>query len=503
MIKGRNGASSTARPESASFVPRLTSFLRRCRMQSFLDLTSPPDADSLFEVLHVGQRARSDGRNNLPPSSEENVAGFQREVVDYHRKLQDKARNKVQKLATKLLAEAKRADPSEVTNRLNDIPSKCQNNIDRIVADFGSKLAFLNEQEALVQQDPADDEEQGSENNLVRLISNVIVFVLIFAVAGATAVTLGSDLIWGADAGALLTTELATSVAAIAVFIPFLVALGVSNRSSAPRDRERPTIRSAILLITVFLSLVALFCAHLVNVSPDTSASTATHFAAARDAMIADPGAIVANFDALKGLGVVMVMGFLGFLLGTQAVGQDAANGSSRALHLRISRERNELTERLRKQINKAADSAEQEVDESLKRSQKQFKRLLRLMEQANATQVLYDDFLAGLEESCNILLERYRQTNIAERNTDVPPSFSEQICFRMEGASRKLFFEDGIKLYRRSEDAMLDLSDAAAGVRRKLRNLNRGAIQSLEAVEPQEEEDEAHAFSTVAPVSG
>ena len=190
-------------------------------------------------------------------------------------------------------------------------------------------------------------------------------------------------------------------------------------------------------------------------------------------------------------------------MLGTQAVGKDAANGNSLALQLRISRERNELTEKLRKQINKAVDSAEKEVDESVRRLQRQFKKLSRLVGQANDTQVLYDDFLAGLEESCNLLLERYRQTNIAERNTDAPPSFSEQICFRMEGASRRMFFEEGIEYYRKSEDAMQGLSDTAAGVRRNLRNLNRGAIQSLEAVEPQEEEDGAHAFSTVAPVSG
>ena len=137
-----------------------------------------------------------------------------------------------------------------------------------------------------------------------------------------------------------------------------------------------------------------------------------------------------------------------------------------------------------------------------MKRFQRQFKKLSRLVEQANETQVLYDDFLAGLEESCNILLERYRQTNIAERNTDVPPSFSEQICFRMEGASRKMFFEDGIEHYRKSENAMQDLSDAAADARRKLRNLNRGAIQSLEAVESHEEEDGTNAFSTAAPAT-
>jgi uncharacterized membrane protein YhaH (DUF805 family) len=502
MIEGRKGVSRNARPESAGFVRRFMSFLRRRRMQNLLDLASPPDAESLFEILEVGERAGFDGRNNLPPSSEESIAGFQREIVDYHRKLQDKARNKVKKLAARLLAAARRADPSEVTDRLRDVPSKCQNDIDRVLSEFGSKMTFLAEQEASAQQDQDDGEEQRSENDLVRLVSNVIVFVLMFAVTGATAVTLGSKLIWGADAEPLLTAGLATGVAALAVVIPFLVAVGVSNRRSVPRDRQRSAFRSALFLITVFLSLVALFCAHLINVSPDTSAFTANDVAAARNAMVTDPGAIVANFDALKGLGVVMVVGFLGFLLGTQAVGKDAANGNSRAAQLRICGERKELTGQLRKQINKAVDSAEKEVNASVKRFQRQHKKLSRFAEQANDTQVLYDDFLAGLEESCNLLLERYRQTNSAARNTDIPPSFSEQICFRMEGASRRLFFEEGIERYRKSDNAMKDLADTAADVRRKLRDLNKGSIQSLEAVESHEE-DGAHAFSTVSPVSG
>jgi hypothetical protein len=502
MIEGWKGVSGNARPESAGLLRRFISFVRRRWMQSQLDLTSSPDADRLFDILEVGERAAFDGGNNLPPSSEESIAGFQKEVVDFHRKLQDKARRKVEKLAARLLAAARRANPSEVTDRLHDIPSKCQNDVDRILAKFDSKLNFLREQEAFEQQEEEDGEEQRSENDLVRLVSNAIVFVLMFAVAGATAITLGSNLIWGADAGSLLTVELATSVAAVAVLLPFLVAAGVSNRNSMPRDRQRRAFRYALFLIAVFLSVVALFCAHLINMSPDISASTANDLAAARSAMIADPGAIAANFDALKGLGIVMTMGFLGFLLGTQTVGKDAANGNSQAAYLQICRERKQLTEQVREQINKAVDSAEKEVNGSVKRLQRQFKKLEGLVEQANDTQVLYDDFLAGLEESCNLLLERYRQTNIAKRNTDTPPSFSEQICFRMEGASRRMFFEDGIRRYHECDNAMNDLADTAADVRRKLRKLNRGSIQSLEAVGPHEEEAGAHALSTVSPVT-
>ena len=125
MSKNRILTLSKVSPGIADAASRFVSFLRRLRLPWPLDLSSPPDADSLFVTLEVEKHADSDGAKNLPSSSEEMISGFQREIVDYHRKLQDRARGKVRKMAAKLLAEARRVQPSEVTDRLGDIPSKC------------------------------------------------------------------------------------------------------------------------------------------------------------------------------------------------------------------------------------------------------------------------------------------------------------------------------------------------------------------------------------------
>ena len=135
-------------------------------------------------------------------------------------------------------------------------------------------------------------------------------------------------------------------------------------------------------------------------------------------------------------------------------------------------------------------DAAERDVDQSAMRLQKQFKKVSRLVERAKDTQAAYDDFLSGLEESCNLLLERYRQANAAARGTAIPPSFSEQICFRLEGASRRSFFEDGIELHREFESAMSDFSETVTMLRRDLRSLNSNIIQSLGVVEARDEID-------------
>jgi hypothetical protein len=147
MIKNYMQMMSKLANEGREAASRFVFRLRHYRLPGRLGLASPPNADSLAVALDVEQRASLDGGNNLPSASEEVISGSQREIVDHHRRLHDKARRKVKKLSAKLLAEARRVDPSEVTDRLRDVPSKCQNQIDRVLADFDSKLKLLHAQE--------------------------------------------------------------------------------------------------------------------------------------------------------------------------------------------------------------------------------------------------------------------------------------------------------------------------------------------------------------------
>lgn len=487
---------SKASAESAGAVSRFISFLRRHRLPGMFDLASPPDADSLFVTLEVEKRARFDGGNNLPSSSEEVISGAQRDIVDYHRKLQDRARGKVEKLAAKLLTEARRIDPSEVTDCLRDMPSKCQKKIDRVRAEFDSKLKLLHAQEVYKQQCLDHNDEQSQEDDSGEAATKVFFFVIMLAVASLASLALGSDILWGGDIGSLLNAEAAIAVAIIAVVVPFLIAVVVRKPVSAKLNRKRPAFRLAMLLTTALLGLVAFSCAHLIIVSADASVASAADISAVLNAMTIEPGAFRGDVNALKGFGVVIVTGLLGFVLGNLGINTDSENDDVHAANLNAREGREKLTRQLRKQVNGIVDAAEKDVDSSAKRLQKQFKKLSRLVEQARDTQARYDDYLAGLEESCNLLLERYRQANAAARNTAIPPSFSEQICFRLEGASRKSFFKDGIERHRQADIEMKDFSETIAKVRRDLWNLNRDTIQSLGAVEAHEETDESYAYT-------
>lgn len=483
--------SSALPAEFAGIMLRFLSFLRRHRIHTTLNLANSPNVDVLCVALDVEKRAATDGRNNLPSSSEISITGSQKGIVDFHRKLQARARSKIEKLAVRLNAAARRVDPSETINRLRDIPSKCQIRIDRILAELETKDALPRQQKGSEQQQPSDSDEQCKEAESRGFASNAVFFMMMLAATGMTALALGSDLVWGANAGSLLDSDPAFAIAVMAVVVPYLVAVSVSAPSSMLLYRERPAFLIAIVLILAYLGLLAFFCAHLIVISADAPAFAATHVIAAVSAMISDPGVISANFDALKGFGVVTMMGLLVFLLGNQAVTKDNADDGIRAANFGSGKHRQKNAERLRRRINSIVDAAEKEIDGSVKLLQKRFKKLSRLSERASESQVLYDDFLARLEESCNILLERYREINTAERSIDVPPSFTEQICFRMEGASRVLFFENGLERHQKTEDEMKGLYDAVAEIRRNLWDLNRVALRNFDVAEMYQDEKE------------
>ena len=183
--------------ESAGIVPRFLSFLRRHRMQWIQSLTSPPDADILCTTLDVEERARTDGSNNLPSASETGITGTQRDIVDYHRRLQARARSRVEKLAARLTAAARRVDVAEVANRLGDVPSKCRSRLDRVLVEYESEDTIARRDEKSVQQNSKDRGEESAEADSGRFAATAIFIVLMLVVLGTATLALASDLLWG------------------------------------------------------------------------------------------------------------------------------------------------------------------------------------------------------------------------------------------------------------------------------------------------------------------
>ncbi len=461
---------------------RIASLFRGRGNSVTVNLSSPPAVDRVSALLEVEARARAEGSNDNPPSSEEVIAGTQQEIVDYFRRLQDAARRKVERFEVRLSAAVMKVDVSEAIERLRDIPSRCENDVGRIAADFQSKLEFLRDREvherrlidAGQKQDEEDSESTGTSSRGIYLI-------LMLAVTGAATLALGGKSVWGVNAEALLSTKWAITIAVIAGVFPYMVAAGVGRHHSHAYDSERPTFRAAVILTTVFTIVLAFFGGHLIHL---TATGMVPAVADAIAAIATEPDAIKADFDAWKGFFLITIVGLLAFNFGNHTAGASAGVHGADEAYLRAGKVREQLTRQLRKRINETVDAAEKGIERKSARLRRRVRRLSRLVEKANDTQIQYRNFTASLEDSCNLLLEHYRAANAAARNSELPRSFSEHICFRLDGASEYAPFKDSLKRYEKIDSQLSEYSALIVDVRQKLRNLNQDAIQSLKAVD-------------------
>ena len=122
------------------------------------------DIDEIAARLNVENRAEFDGRNDQPPPAEEGLSGTQREIVVYFKELQRKAQHRVIDLAEKLRRLGEDIDLSGVGGSLRDIPSRCENNVLRLIAESHSQLTLLAEQEVQQQQSDAALIEKDPQN---------------------------------------------------------------------------------------------------------------------------------------------------------------------------------------------------------------------------------------------------------------------------------------------------------------------------------------------------
>ena len=84
------------------------------------DISTTLNVDRVSAQLAVERRARVDGTNERPASSEEVVAGTQREIVAYFKGLQRRARNEIPAQAERLRG---RGEKIEIREAAGTLPS--------------------------------------------------------------------------------------------------------------------------------------------------------------------------------------------------------------------------------------------------------------------------------------------------------------------------------------------------------------------------------------------
>ncbi len=131
----------------------------------------------------------------------------------------------------------------------------------------------------------------------------------------------------------------------------------------------------------------------------------------------------------------------------------------------------------MRRRINNIVDNGQAEVNDLLESLRANLREYSQLVDEAKRIPDSLREHDIVLEDACNILLDRYRAANAGVRQTELPISFSEHVCFRTELGQLSSTFTDEEEHLTKLQERVADLEGAVATVRQQLRDMNRGAI--------------------------
>jgi len=436
------------------------------------------DVDRLSARLKIEERARSDGGRELPSSTEEVVTGTQREIISYFKGLQRKVQRSAMRSTDKIRKCGDEIDILDVEGCLLDIPSSCENELLRISAQSQSQLRVLEERASLQQR---DYEAFREENMLKRLAeyprTPIFHFVLLAVLTAVGAVVIGNAPTFALTGERIFSPLAAVSLALIMTIPPF--ALGVVFRSV---NHVRASRRLVAWLAGTFTMLLAvLLAAFLAYYTTFASADPSFELRSVPGAIWSNPGGLSTELSVWVIPGIVLVLGLAAAVTGYKSDDRYPGYGDVQRAFYRARDQRDALIARLRKRVNVVIDNAGAKADALRKRLKTSVKQYSRLLEEAKRLPVELNDYSVVLEDTCNILLDRYRVINAHSRRSNAPISFSEHVSFRLDRDRMADILDEQQTRMERYQQAMVKLENEAAQVRQKLKNLNYRMITPIE----------------------
>ncbi len=437
------------------------------------------DIDKISARLAVEDHARSDGESEQPSSTEEVVAGTQREIVNYFKELQRRALRQAAVLDDKLRGLREKIDVQEAVGSVRDLPRRCENELLRLNEEFQAQLNFLGERGIQQQQHYATFRENNQLDRVAEYPrSSVIYHALMAALIGAGALAIGNLSASGAGAEAVIPASWAVSISLVDVLVPFVLAAVVVRSANHVRPRRRLAGWLGGGIAIVFVGTLSFFLAYYmsaVTTNPGVSAS------AVIDSILESPNAIGTDVATWAGFGIALLVGSIAYLLGYKSDDPYPGYGAVQRAFYRARNEYEFLIRRLRKRINAVVDEAGAEVTRLSRRPKAQIRQYARLVDESVGVPASLSGYNVALEDACNSLLDRYRAINRDARQTEVPVSFSEHIDFRPEQGPISPLFGDEESPLEEVHPGIGELDNEVVQARQKLKELNWLAISALE----------------------
>ncbi len=443
----------------------------RSGLNGNIDVSQALDIDAIANQMSVEERARADGKNEMPPSSDEVVAGTQKEITVYFKQLQRTAQRAAVALADRLRELRDNIDLVESTGQLNDIPPRLENEIHRRTTEFESRIDALRARRQHYEE-LRDDLESKRRARHTRLPVFRYSLISVLIVTGAIAFI---DAVAPETVGpTIVSVSWATLISLGYVLVPMLLGAAVSRSA----DRMRPTRIAGVSLgggvAVAFITALALAAGYFVAAPTgfaDVAAESVTRM------LVSATTVMDTDVVAWAACTIVAAAGILAFLAGFSSASSEQSERSLQRALLRTSDERELRARQMRRRINNIVDNGQAEVNDLLESLRANLREYSQLVDEAKRIPDSLREHDIVLEDACNILLDRYRAANAGVRQTELPISFSEHVCFRTELGELSSRFTDEEEHLTNLQERVTDLEGAVATVRQQLRDMNRGAI--------------------------
>jgi hypothetical protein len=437
------------------------------------------DATSVCTQLDVEERAISDAERDEPRTSEDSPSGTQLEIINHFRSLRRRGARNIAALNKRTRTFRNRIDFPADLESLRSIETRAENKIVRLNANLLSKLELLNEREAQQQQHYEIFRE---ENKLDRVAENPIstLFLLAFiaALVGVGAVAISRLSGTGPDGIALLQPASAIGISFVVVIIPLMLGAAVFPLVNHLSDLKQIFGLAGGIAAAAVIGSAAMLAARFVSAAAIDPSVT---WPSIMDAWLQAPFEIAFDGSSWMVLGIVCLLGLLAFLVGYRSDDPYPGYGSVQRAYYRARQERETLANSVREQIDKVVDDADMQVAKLLSGLKARVKRYESMAEEARSAPAAFSGYIDVLEDTCRIVIDRYRRANESARSTDAPSYFYESDSLIGGEDAMTTSHDDAAHPLAEVLKDMADFDTQIGRSRRRLKDLNWRAAELLE----------------------
>lgn len=450
----------------------------RVRYNVSANMAKPLDVERISAQLAVVNRGEEDGSRNLPASDEEMPGGTQREIIAYFTNLRQRAKQKVAKDTEKLGQTLEQIQVPDSLAQLRDIPAGCEGKILRFLADSESRLNHAIERE---QKQKTHYDAFRKRNGLDRVAYYpgtgyhfyLIVPLLVIAAAFALARTIEDN----AGGNSIVSVTWIVSLSMVVAIVPFMFGDSLLRLINHVGRVKKFIGRTGVVVAgATILGMASYADFHIATVIANPDASSRDVL----DAILTAPFDVISGVASWKVFGLVGLTGLLAMLLAYRSDDPYPGYGAVQRVYYKVRSAREDASAKLRKRINILIDEAGAQVAALSKDFKNEVRTYTRLVEKSALKPSALSDFDAELEDTCNTVLDRYREANSAARQSVSPMSFSEHVCFNPEGEMDARQHSNSHSHVAELQTAIADLEKEADLARQNLRSLNLRMINSI-----------------------